>query len=77
MPSLSWSATCEGGCSLANVFAAEHVAIATERPGEIALGLTTSGAIFMGGMSPVVAGDFLAGPSHELPTGALEKALPG
>ena len=63
--------------ALANVFAAEHVAIATERPGEIALGLTTSGAIFMGGMSPVVAGDFLAGPSHELPTGGAGKGFAG
>jgi histidinol dehydrogenase len=63
--------------ALANLFAAEHVAIATERPGEIALGLTTSGAIFMGGMSPVVAGDFLAGPSHELPTGGAGKGFAG
>ena len=62
---------------LANGFAAEHVAIATERPGEIALRLTTSGAIFMGGMSPVVAGDFLAGPSHELPTGGAGKGFAG
>ncbi len=63
--------------ALANAFAAEHVAIATERPGEIALELKTSGAIFMGGMSPVVAGDFLAGPSHELPTGGAGKGFAG
>jgi histidinol dehydrogenase len=63
--------------ALANEFAAEHVAIATKRPGEIALGLTTSGAIFMGSMSPVVAGDFLAGPSHELPTGGAGKGFAG
>jgi histidinol dehydrogenase len=63
--------------AIANLFAAEHVAIATKRPGEIALGLTTSGAIFMGGMSPVVAGDFLAGPSHELPTGGAGKGFAG
>ncbi|HEY5742263.1 MAG TPA: histidinol dehydrogenase, partial [Terrimicrobiaceae bacterium] len=63
--------------TLANQFAAEHVAIATERPGEIALQLTTSGAIFMGGISPVVGGDFLAGPSHELPTGGAGKSFGG
>lgn len=62
---------------LANGFAAEHVVIATRRPGEIALGLTTSGAIFMGGISPVVGGDFLAGPSHELPTGGAGKSFSG
>jgi histidinol dehydrogenase len=63
--------------TLANQFSAEHVAIATKRPGEIALELTTSGAIFMGGISPVVGGDFLAGPSHELPTGGAGKSFGG
>jgi histidinol dehydrogenase len=63
--------------TLANAFAAEHVAIATKRPGEIALELTTSGAIFLGGLSPVVGGDFLAGPSHELPTGGAGKSFAG
>jgi histidinol dehydrogenase len=63
--------------TIANEFAAEHVAIATRRPGEIALGLTTSGAIFMGRISPVVGGDFLAGPSHELPTGGTGKSFAG
>jgi len=62
---------------LANGYAAEHVSIATERPGEIALRLVTSGAIFMGGISPVVGGDFLAGPSHELPTGGAGKSFAG
>ena len=55
----------ETAVTLANQFSAEHVAIAATRPGEIALRLTTSGAIFLGGISPVVGGDFLAGPSHE------------
>ncbi len=67
----------EAAITLANQFSAEHVAIATKRPGEIALRLTTSGAIFLGGISPVVAGDFLAGPSHELPTGGAAKSFAG
>ncbi len=62
---------------VANNYAAEHVAIATESPGEIALRLQTSGAIFLGGMSPVAGGDFLAGPSHELPTGGAGKSFAG
>jgi histidinol dehydrogenase len=62
---------------LANQFAAEHVAIATKNPGKIAAELTTSGAIFLGGISPVVGGDFLAGPSHELPTGGAAKSFAG
>jgi histidinol dehydrogenase len=67
----------EAAVALANQFSAEHVAIATKRPGEIALQLTTSGAIFLGGISPVVGGDFLAGPSHELPTGGAAKSFAG
>jgi histidinol dehydrogenase len=62
---------------IANAYAAEHVSVATERPGEVALRLNTSGAIFLGGLSPVVAGDFLAGPSHELPTGGAGKSFAG
>lgn len=62
---------------IANGYAAEHVSIATASPGEIALQLTTSGAIFLGGISPVVGGDFLAGPSHELPTGGAGKSFSG
>lgn len=62
---------------LANQFAPEHVAIATEAPGELASRLHSSGAIFMGGLSPVAAGDFLAGPSHTLPTGGAGKSFAG
>lgn len=67
----------ETAVRLANEFAAEHVSIATQAPGRIAGGLTTSGAIFLGGISPVAAGDFLAGPSHELPTGGAGKSFAG
>ena len=62
---------------LANEFASEHVSVATHHPGEVAGRLTTSGAIFLGGISPVAAGDFLAGPSHELPTGGAAKSFAG
>lgn len=62
---------------LANQYAAEHVSVATKHPGEIAMKLTTSGAIFLGAISPVVGGDFMAGPSHELPTGGGGKSFAG
>src|SRR4029450_10468072 len=39
--------------------------------------LRTCGAIFLGHYSPVAAGDFLAGPSHTLPTGGAGKSFPG
>ena len=39
--------------------------------------IRTAGAIFLGNSSPVAVGDFLAGPSHTLPTGGAGKSFPG
>ncbi|MFZ9931901.1 MAG: histidinol dehydrogenase [Chthoniobacterales bacterium] len=63
--------------TIANNFASEHVSLQVAEPAKIAPRLTTSGAIFLGGYSPVAAGDFLAGPSHELPTGGAGKSFAG
>lgn len=62
---------------LANDYASEHVSLQVENPRVLAPKLTTSGAIFLGGWSPVAVGDFLAGPSHELPTGGAGKSFAG
>lgn len=63
---------------LANAYAPEHLTImAEEREEELAAQVLTAGAIFLGAHSPVAAGDFLAGPSHELPTGGAGKSFPG
>jgi histidinol dehydrogenase len=61
----------------ANAFASEHVSLQVRNPGALAPKLLTSGAIFLGGWSPVAVGDFLAGPSHELPTGGAGKSFAG
>jgi histidinol dehydrogenase len=62
---------------IVNDFAPEHVSIAVENPDELASTIKTAGAIFLGHLSPVAAGDFLAGPSHELPTGGAAKFFSG
>jgi histidinol dehydrogenase len=62
---------------IANAFASEHVSLAVRNPEKLAPKLTTSGAIYLGDISPVAAGDFLAGPSHTLPTGGASKAFAG
>ncbi len=61
----------------ANNFAPEHLSIVTEDAWAIAKEIRTAGAIFIGPYSPVAAGDFLAGPSHELPTGGAAKSFGG
>jgi histidinol dehydrogenase len=62
---------------LTNEFSPEHTVVMTEAPGNVSASLDSSGAIFLGHMSPVAAGDFLAGPSHELPTGGAGKSFAG
>ena len=62
---------------IANGFSAEHVSLAVRKPEALATRLNSTGGIFLGDISPVAAGDFLAGPSHELPTGGAGKAFAG
>ena len=62
---------------IANGFSAEHVSLAVRKPELLATKLNSAGGIFLGDISPVAAGDFLAGPSHELPTGGAGKAFAG
>ncbi len=52
----------------ANSLAPEHLALAVARPGTVVPLIRNAGAIFVGGASPVAAGDYWAGPSHVLPT---------
>jgi len=62
---------------IANGFSSEHVSLAVREPEKLATKLNSAGGIFLGDISPVAAGDFLAGPSHELPTGGAGKAFAG
>ena len=62
---------------LVNGFAPEHLSIVTQDPWSVAKRIRNAGAIFLGPYSPVVAGDFMAGPSHELPTGGAGKSFGG
>lgn len=63
--------------AIANDFAPEHVSIAAKRAQQLAKRIRTAGAIFLGGMSPVVGGDFVAGPSHTLPTSGAGRSFAG
>jgi histidinol dehydrogenase len=54
---------------LANLFAPEHLSIMTSNASALARKIRNAGCIFVGENSPVVLGDYVAGPSHVLPTG--------
>lgn len=59
---------------LANEFAAEHLQIQCgQNSRKVADKIRNAGAIFVGAFTPVATGDYWAGPSHTLPTGASAK----
>jgi histidinol dehydrogenase len=62
---------------LANRFAAEHVNIQTADDDAVVKKLRHAGAIFAGPWSPVAAGDYVAGPSHCLPTNTTARFSSG
>jgi len=62
---------------LANRIAPEHCEVMTKQPRRIAEKILTAGAIFLGPCSPTVLGDYMAGPSHTLPTGGAGAAFAG
>ena len=62
---------------IANRIAPEHLELHCKGARKLLPKLTTAGAIFIGRWSPTVAGDFVAGPSHELPTGGAGRIFPG
>lgn len=58
---------------LADSFAPEHLCIATENPRQWAEQIHCAGGIFLGERSFEVLGDYVAGPSHVMPTGGTAR----
>jgi histidinol dehydrogenase len=54
---------------IANEFAPEHLELMVSRPGALIGKIKNAGAVFAGNFTPEAIGDYLAGPSHVLPTG--------
>jgi histidinol dehydrogenase len=54
---------------LVNLFAPEHLSLMTSDASALVPKIRNAGCIFIGKNSPVVLGDYVAGPSHVLPTG--------
>jgi histidinol dehydrogenase len=54
---------------IADALAAEHLSLQVDAPDAMAASIHAAGAIFLGPLTPEAAGDYLAGPSHVLPTG--------
>ena len=63
--------------ALVNRLAPEHCEVLTRQAGKVSRGIVTAGAIFLGPWSPTVLGDYVAGPSHTLPTGGAGASFAG
>jgi histidinol dehydrogenase len=63
--------------ALVNQLAPEHCEVMTRRPHDVSERILTAGAIFLGPWSPTVLGDYVAGPSHTLPTGGAGASFAG
>ncbi|MBI4227314.1 MAG: histidinol dehydrogenase [Candidatus Omnitrophica bacterium] len=61
----------------ANQLAPEHLEIHVTHPEALARKIRHAGAIFLGPYSPASVGDYVAGPSHVLPTGGSARFFSG
>ncbi len=67
------TASLDQSCELANLFATEHLQIQTHDDARCLGQIRHAGAVFVGPHTPVPLGDYFAGPSHVLPTGATAR----
>ncbi|MFH1283135.1 MAG: histidinol dehydrogenase [bacterium] len=61
----------------ANIIAPEHLEIMCKNAHNLAKSITSAGAVFLGPFTPVAMGDYIAGPSHVLPTGGSARFSSG
>jgi histidinol dehydrogenase len=69
--------TLDDAVALTNQLAPEHCEVMTRDACGVSRGIVTAGAIFLGPWSPTVLGDYVAGPSHTLPTGGAGASFAG
>ena len=69
--------TLADGLELVNRFAPEHFEIMCKDATRLMRGVRSAGAVFAGAWTPESAGDFVAGPSHVLPTGGAANMFNG
>jgi len=65
--------TMDEAIELANLYAPEHLALMVDKADTYIDKITNAGCIFVGEKSTVVLGDYVAGPSHALPTGGTAR----
>ncbi len=64
-------------CTISDRIAPEHLELSVEKPEMVFSVLRHAGAIFLGRYTPEAIGDYIAGPSHVLPTSRTAKFSSG
>jgi len=64
-------------CDIVNRLAPEHLQIMVKNPQKWLKKINNAGAIFLGQYSPTAIGDYVAGPSHVLPTSGTARFFSG
>ena len=70
-------ATLDDAVDYANDFAPEHLELHVADPAAVAAKVRNAGAVFLGGETSAVIGDYYAGSNHVLPTGGLARSVGG
>jgi len=63
--------------AFSNLYAPEHLIIATHNAEELADKVTNAGSVFIGDYTPESCGDYASGTNHTLPTNAYARAYSG
>lgn len=63
--------------AFAEAYAAEHLSIQTADDEAVLDQIDSAGSVFLGGMTPVAAGDYATGTNHVLPTGGQAHVVGG
>jgi histidinol dehydrogenase len=63
--------------ALTDLLAPEHLHLSMDIPERMLSQIQNAGAIFLGHFTPVALGDYIAGPSHVLPTGGTARFANG
>ncbi|MDD3119370.1 MAG: histidinol dehydrogenase [Victivallales bacterium] len=71
------TADLDHAAEIAGKYAPEHLEVMCEKAGNIAKKVTAAGAVFIGPWTPEPVGDFVAGPSHVLPTAGSARYFSG
>ncbi|HEY8930347.1 MAG TPA: histidinol dehydrogenase [Mucilaginibacter sp.] len=69
--------TLDDAMNFSNVYAPEHLILATENWKSITGQIINAGSVFLGNLTPESAGDYASGTNHTLPTSSYARAYSG